>query len=41
VTLNSDKQIKGTPDFNVSDHVLPVMLTDATETGGLFGLRFG
>jgi uncharacterized protein YydD (DUF2326 family) len=41
VTLNSDKQVEAPIDFNVSEYVLPVKLTDATETGGLFGLRFG
>lgn len=41
VTLNSDKQIEAPPDFNLSDYVMPVTLTDANETGGLFGLRFG
>lgn len=41
VTLNSDKQIEEPPEFNLSKYVMPVKLTDATETGGLFGLRFG
>jgi uncharacterized protein YydD (DUF2326 family) len=41
VTLNSDKQIEAPADFNLSEFELPVKLTDATETGGLFGLRFG
>ena len=41
VTLNSDKQIEAPPGFNMSSYVMPVKLTDATETGGLFGLRFG
>ena len=26
--------------FDVRDHVLPVVLTDAREDGGLFGFRF-
>ena len=26
--------------FDVDDYVLDTRLTDATETGGLFGLRF-
>jgi uncharacterized protein YydD (DUF2326 family) len=42
VTMNSDALPKdgfrGT--FKVRDHVLDTVLTDATETGGLFGLRF-
>jgi uncharacterized protein YydD (DUF2326 family) len=41
VTLNSDKQIEAPPDFAISKYTMPVKLTDATETGGLFGLRFG
>ena len=40
VTLNSDKEVEAAPDFNVSDYVT-LKLTDATETGGLFGIRFG
>jgi hypothetical protein len=28
------------PGFNIRDHVLDTKLTDATDTGGLFGLRF-
>jgi uncharacterized protein YydD (DUF2326 family) len=42
VTMNSD----ALPDsgfkrgFNIRDHILEAKLTDATETGGLFGLRF-
>lgn len=42
VTLNSDAvpQEGFQPDFNVDDYVLPVRLTDATEDGGLFGVRF-
>lgn len=41
VTLNTDKQIESPMDFRVADFEMPVKLTDATETGGLFGLRFG
>ena len=41
VTMNSDKQIEAPKDFRLVDYELPVKLTDATETGGLFGLRFG
>ncbi len=41
VTLNSDKQIEGPADFKVSDYEMPMKLTDATATGGLFGVRFG
>jgi uncharacterized protein YydD (DUF2326 family) len=42
VTLNSDALPKEGFDrsFNVSDYVLPIKLTDAVETGGLFGLHF-
>jgi uncharacterized protein YydD (DUF2326 family) len=42
VTMNSDalpkEGFKG--NFSVRDHVVDTKLTDATETGGLFGLRF-
>lgn len=41
VTLNSDKQIETADDFDVSEYEIPIKLTDADETGGLFGLRFG
>jgi uncharacterized protein YydD (DUF2326 family) len=41
VTMNSDAVPAVMPDdFNLQDHVLPVRLTDATEEGGLFGVRF-
>lgn len=42
VTMNSDALPKDGFDkgFRVEDHILPVRLTDANETGGLFGLRF-
>jgi uncharacterized protein YydD (DUF2326 family) len=42
VTMNSDAIPKEGFDagFRVDDFILPVRLTDATETGGLFGLRF-
>ena len=42
VTMNSDALPKdGFRDgFDVSAYVLDTKLTDATETGGLFGLRF-
>lgn len=42
VTLNSDELAKAElpPGFDVRPHVLDVELTDASETGGLFGLRF-
>lgn len=41
VTLNSDvvaEQISS--NFSIDDYLLPVNLTDATEDGGLFGIRF-
>jgi uncharacterized protein YydD (DUF2326 family) len=41
VTLNSDKQVEAPTDFKLPDYELPVKLTDADATGGLFGLRFG
>ncbi|MER2537481.1 MAG: ABC-three component system protein [Rhizobiaceae bacterium] len=42
VTMNSDvlPQEGFKPGFRVRDHVLETKLTDATDTGGLFGLRF-
>ena len=42
VTLNSDSvPAEGfTEGFDVHDHVVEPTLTDATETGGLFGIRF-
>lgn len=42
VTMNEDvvpKEFPGTFDFK--QHVIPTRLTDATEDGGLFGIRFG
>ncbi len=42
VTLNSDELAKAElpPGFDLRPHLLDVELTDASETGGLFGLRF-
>ena len=42
VTMNSDvlPQEGFRTSFRVKDHVLETKLTDATDTGGLFGLRF-
>lgn len=41
VTMNSDALPKSLPaGFDLKSHILPVRLTDATETGGLFGVRF-
>ena len=41
VTMNEDDAFKDTiTGFNLADHVLKTFLTDATEDGGLFGLRF-
>jgi uncharacterized protein YydD (DUF2326 family) len=42
VTMNSDALPTGgfRHGFDVRQYVLPAKLTDATETGGLFGLRF-
>ena len=41
VTMNSDVVPKELPDdFNLDDYILPLRLTDATEEGGLFGVRF-
>ena len=42
VTMNSDALPKEgfDADFRVADYILPIRLTDAIETGGLFGLHF-
>ena len=41
VTMNEDDAFKETvPEFDLRDHVLPTVLTDAREDGGLFGFRF-
>jgi uncharacterized protein YydD (DUF2326 family) len=41
VTMNEDDAFKeSTTGFNLSDHVLSAVLTDATDDGGLFGFRF-
>jgi hypothetical protein len=40
--MNSDAVPEKLPEgFDFSKHVLPVRLTDDTEDGGLFGIRFG
>ncbi len=42
VTMNEDDAFKEKIEgFDLSDYVLPTRLTDATEDGGLFGIRFG
>jgi uncharacterized protein YydD (DUF2326 family) len=42
VTMNEDDAFKETIEgFDLNDYVLPTRLTDATEDGGLFGIRFG
>lgn len=42
VTMNEDDAFKETIEgFDLNDYVLPRRLTDATEDGGLFGIRFG
>jgi uncharacterized protein YydD (DUF2326 family) len=41
VTMNTDAIPREVPSgFRLEDHALPVRLTDASEDGGLFGLRF-
>lgn len=41
VTMNEDDAFKeNEAGFDLREHVLPVRLTDATEDGGLFGVRF-
>jgi uncharacterized protein YydD (DUF2326 family) len=39
VTMNSDDLPEESQEFKISEYILPVKLTDATEDGGLFGLR--
>ena len=42
VTMNEDDAFKETIEgFDLNDRVLTTRLTDATEDGGLFGIRFG
>lgn len=42
VTMNEDDAFKETIEgFDLNDYVLPTRLTDATDDGGLFGIRFG
>ena len=42
VTLNEDDAFKEKiENFDIKQYILPVELTDATEDGGLFGIRFG
>lgn len=41
VTMNEDDAFKETEDgFNLHQYVLPTLLTDTSNDGGLFGLRF-
>lgn len=41
VTMNEDDAFKESEaGFDLREHVLPVRLTDATEEGGVFGVRF-
>lgn len=42
VTMNEDDAFKEIIEgFDLNDYVIPTRLTDATEDGGLFGIRFG
>ena len=39
--MNEDDAFKEKEEgFDLNDYVLPIRLTDATEEGGLFGIRF-
>ena len=40
VTLNSDVLNELPEEFNIDAHIIPQRLSDATEDGGLFGIRF-
>ena len=42
VTMNEDAPPAESPkDFDLPEYIMPTRLTDATEDGGLFGIRFG
>ena len=42
VTMNEDALPAESPkDFDLEQYIMPTRLTDATEDGGLFGIRFG
>ena len=42
VTMNEDDAFKERMEgFDLRNYVLPTRLTDATEDGGIFGIRFG
>jgi len=42
VTMNEDDAFKESVEgFDLNDYIIPIRLTDATEDGGLFGIRFG
>ena len=42
VTMNEDDAFKETiAGFDLNDYVIPTRLTDETDDGGLFGIRFG
>ena len=42
VTMNEDALPAELPkDFDLEQYIVPTPLTDATEDGGLFGIRFG
>ena len=42
VTMNEDAVPVELPrDFDLQQYIVPTRLTDATEDGGLFGIRFG
>jgi uncharacterized protein YydD (DUF2326 family) len=42
VTMNEDALPTELPkDFGLEQYIVPTRLTDATEDGGLFGIRFG
>jgi len=42
VTMNEDAlPAELLKDFDLEQYIMPTCLTDATEDGGLFGIRFG
>jgi uncharacterized protein YydD (DUF2326 family) len=42
ITMNEDVLPAELPkDFDLQQYIVPTRLTDATEHGGLFGIRFG
>ena len=43
ITMNEEDALpaESPKDFDLEQYIIPTRLTDATEDGGLFGIRFG